>query len=539
MKPLFEYLRHFAKVSPDKPAIIFYGTVITYKELDDLSDRFAAFLLKEGIRKGDKVALFMQNCPQYLICSFGIQKIGAIVGPCSPMFKEWELEYEVNDLGAKVIVALDHLYPVVEKIRSNTSLTHVVVTNYLDFLPDQPKPTFPEQLVEKKPISETHDLMDILAMEHGVLPYVDIEVEEDVCLIVYTSGSTGMPKGAMLTYRNAQFKTDCVTRTYGYTADDIHLCVMPVFHIAGLLFSANAPIYSGGTIVLLTRYTPEAVMEAIERYKVTTAYTVVPMNVEIMNHPRSKEIDFSSLKLNPCTSFGIPLTKEISDAWRQLTKASLFEISYGLSETHTGDSLMPPDQIKFGSHGKPTFDTEIRIVSLDDPTIVLQPGEAGEITVRSPGVFKGYLNKPEATQAALRDGWLHTGDIGMLDEEGYLYFMGRKKEMIKCSGYSVFPEEVEQMLIRHPAVSAAAVIGVPDPVRGESVKAFIVLNEGYEGTLTEEEIIRWSKEKMANYKYPRYVEFRKTLPATGTGKLLRRVLADEEKQKRELEGNRR
>jgi len=307
--------------------------------------------------------------------------------------------------------------------------------------------------------------------------------------------------------------------------------------VTGFFICSAAPIYSGGTIVLLTRYTPEAVMEAIERYKVTTAYTVVPMNVEIMNHPRSKEIDFSSLKLNPCTSFGIPLTKEISDAWRQLTKASLFEISYGLSETHTGDSLMPPDQIKFGSHGKPTFDTEIRIVSLDDPTIVLQPGEAGEITVRSPGVFKGYLNKPEATQAALRDGWLHTGDIGMLDEEGYLYFMGRKKEMIKCSGYSVFPEEVEQMLIRHPAVSAAAVIGVPDPVRGESVKAFIVLNEGYEGTLTEEEIIRWSKEKMANYKYPRYVEFRKTLPATGTGKLLRRVLADEEKQKRELEGN--
>jgi long-chain acyl-CoA synthetase len=539
MKPLFEYLRHFATVTPNKPAIIYYGNVITYKELNELSDRFAAFLLKKGVRKGDKVALFMQNCPQYLICSYGIQKIGAIVGPCSPMFKEWELEYEVNDLGAKVIVALDHLYPVVEKIRSNTSLAHVVVTNYKDFLPDQPKPAFPDQLVEKKPISETHDLMDILAKVHGDLPDVDIDVEDDVCLIVYTSGSTGMPKGAMLTYRNAQFKTDCVTRTYGYTADDIHLCVMPVFHIAGQLFSANAPIYSGGTIVLLTRYTPEAVMEAIERYKVTTAYTVVPMNVEIMNHSRSKDIDFSSLKLNPCTSFGIQLTKEISDAWRQLTNASLFEISYGLSETHTGDSLMPPDQIKFGSHGKPTFDTEVRIVSLDDPTIVLPPGEAGEITVKGPGVFKGYLNKPEATEATLRNGWVHTGDIGMLDEEGYLYFQGRKKEMIKCSGYSVFPEEVEQMLIRHPAVSAAAVIGVPDPVRGESVKAFIVLNQGYEGTVTEEEIIRWSKEKMANYKYPRYVEFRNTLPATGTGKLLRRVLADEEKQKREMEENRR
>jgi long-chain acyl-CoA synthetase len=280
-------------------------------------------------------------------------------------------------------------------------------------------------------------------------------------------------------------------------------------------------------------------MEAIESYKVTVAYTVVPMNVEILNHPRSKDTDFHSLRLNPCTSFGIPLTKEISDAWRNLTNSSLFEIAYGLSETHTGDSLMPPDQIKFGSHGKPTYDTEIRIVSLDDPTIVLPLGEAGEITVRGPGVFKGYLNKPEATEAALRDGWLYTGDIGLLDADGYLYFQGRKKEMIKCSGYSVFPEEVEQMLTRHPAVSAAAVIGVPDAVRGESVKAFIVLKQGYEGTVSEEEIIAWSREKMASYKYPRYVEFRDTLPATGTGKLLRRILADEEKQKREMNSDRR
>jgi long-chain acyl-CoA synthetase len=447
------------------------------------------------------------------------------------MFKEWELEYQLNDLGAKVLVALDHLYPVVEQVQPKTSLELVVATNYSDFLPKNPKPTFPEKLIPKSSIPNTYDLMDILRSDLCEIPREEIDPENDVCLIVYTSGSTGMPKGAMLTYRNSQFKTDCVARTYGYSADDVYLCVMPIFHIAGLLFSANVPIYTGGTIVMLTRFAPEAVLEAIDRYRITSAYTVVPMNVAMMEHPMAKEVDFSSFRLNPCTSFGILLTDEISRAWRELTGALLFEIAYGLSETHTADTLMPIEGIKFGSHGKPTFETKIRIVSLEDPNVEMPVGEQGEIVVKSPGVFKGYLNKPKATQEALRNGWLFTGDIGKFDEEGYLYFLGRKKEMIKCSGYSVFPEEVERMLLRHPAIKAVAVIGVPDPVRGESVKAFIVLKEEYRERVSAKEIIAWSRERMANYKYPRYVEFRNSLPATGTGKLLRRVLEEEERAK--------
>ena len=533
IKPLYTYLQEHAKTTPDKPALIYYGKTITYKELDELSDRFATFLLEHGIQKGDRVALFMQNCPQYLICTFGIQKIGAIVGPCSPMFKEWELEYEVNDLEAKVIVALDHLYPIVEKIRNNTKLEQVVVTNYQDFLPETPEIEFPEPLIPKQPIQNTHDLKEILSKKAENRPETQIDMESDVCLIVYTSGSTGLPKGAMLTYRNQHYKTDAVANTYQYTAADIHLCVMPIFHIAGLLFSANAPIYSGGTIVMLTRFAPEAVMNMIERYAVTSIYSTVPMNVEIMNHPLAKEINFDSLRINPCTSFGIVLNQEIQDSWRKLTQSELFEISYGLSETHTGDTLMPPDHIKLGTHGKPVPGTHIRIASLDDPSTEQPTGEPGEILVKSPGVFKGYLNKPEATLEALSDGWLHTGDIGYLDEEGYLTFQGRKKEMIKCSGYSVFPEEVERMLVRHPAIAACAVIGVPDPKRGESVKAFVVLEKDCIGKISEEDIIQWSREKMANYKYPRFVEFRTELPASGTGKLLRRILRDEEAKKTE------
>ena len=479
-KGLHDYLRHYARTSPNKAAIIFYGRTISYQELDELSDRFANYLLSQGVTKGDRVALFLPNCPQYLICHYGIQKIGAIVGPCSPMFKEWELEYEVGDLQATVIVVLDQLYPIVENILPNSPLELVITTSYADFLPDTPFPEFPEEVLPKAIIPNSYNLAEILQSSPADPPHVDIDIDEDVCLIVYTSGTTGLPKGAMLTYRNAVFKSHCVAETRNFTSDDVFFSVMPIFHIAGML-GTNVVIYSGGTIVLMNRFTPEAAMDAIEHYKVTAAQTVVPMNVAIMNHPRAQQVDFSSLRLNSCTSFGIQLSEEISNQWKELTGVGLFESAYGLSETHTADTLMHPDAVKFGTTGKPTLETEIKIMSLDEPDRELPNGEQGEIIVKSPGVFKGYWNKPEATAKTLRDGWVYTGDIGKLDEEGYLYFIGRVKEMIKCSGYSVFPEDVELMLIRHPAVAQAAVIGVADPVRGESVKAFIVLKPGCQG----------------------------------------------------------
>jgi long-chain acyl-CoA synthetase len=246
-----------------------------------------------------------------------------------------------------------------------------------------------------------------------------------------------------------------------------------------------------------------------------------------MNHPEAKKFDLSSLRQTNCTSFGIALTEEIAALWRDFTGgAPVLESGYGLSETHTCDVFMPPDQIKFGANGIPVFDTDIRIV---DPATgrELPVGQQGEILIRNPGVFKGYLNNPEGTTATLRNGWVYTGDIGRFDQDGYLYFLGRIKEMIKCSGYSVFPEDVEVMLINHPAVAQAAVIGIPDPARGERVKAFIVLKPEYKGQVSPEEIINWSKQNMAAYKYPRTVEFRDQLPMTGAGKILRRLLKDE------------
>lgn len=531
-QPLHENLRQHAKIRPHQDAIIYYGKRISYQELDELSDRFAVFLQKQGIKKGDKVALYMQNCPQYIICSLGIQKIGAIEGPCSPMFKEWELEYEIKDLGARAIVTLDHLYGVVRNIKDQTDLEHIIVTNYTDFLPEKPVPLFPEPIISKEKIEGTCDLMSILQQEIDEVPAIAIDMENDICLIVYTSGSTGLPKGAMLSYGNAFYKTKGVAACYGFQHDDIHLSVMPMCHIAGKLFSVNVPIFTGGTIVILTRYSAEALVEAIETYKISVTYTVTPMNVDIMNLPNAQAIDFSTLKICQCTSFGIPLTEDIMRAWTALTDATIFEISYGSSETHTADTVMPLDDIVAGGHGKPLPGSEIRIVNPENTDEDMAVGQLGEILIKSPAVFKGYLNKPEATRTAIQNGWLHTGDIGFIDERGHLFFQGRRKELIKCSGYSVFPEDVEVMLVRHPAVSAAAVIGIPDAKRGESVKAFIVLKDEYAGTVTEQDIIAWSKEKMASYKYPRSIEFRESLPQTATGKLLRRVLVDEELQQR-------
>lgn len=529
-KPLHEYLREHAQSTPEKTALIYYGKKFSYEELDSLSDKLADFLYQKGIGKGDKVALFMQNSPQYVISHFAIQKIGGVVGPCNPMFKEWELEYELNDLKAKAIITMDHLYPVFSKIQGNTAVETVIMTNYADMLPVNPVPDFPEKLSEKVRHENAFDLLAICENKQDrEYPDVEIDMENDVGLVVYTSGTTGSPKGAMLTYKNAEFKTKCVTEHYGYTSDDIYLAVMPIFHIAGMLVGMTSPIMAGGTMVLLARFNPVATIEAMEKYGVSIAYTTTPMNVEMMKQENFKTADFSSLRMNLCTSFGIQVSEEISDEWQEKTGVPLFEFAYGMSETHTGDSLMPLGAIKYGTVGKPTFDTKVKIVDLENSEKEVEPGEQGEILISSPSVFKGYMDKPEATANSLVNGWFHTGDIGKFDGDGYLYFLGRNKEMIKCSGYSVFPEEVEKMLVKHPKVSQAAVIGVPDEVRGESVKAFIVLNGKDEGTITEEELIAWAKEKMAAYKYPRHIEFIEELPQTSAGKLLRRLLKREEK----------
>ncbi|MHB1652952.1 MAG: class I adenylate-forming enzyme family protein [Desulfitobacteriaceae bacterium] len=346
--------------------------------------------------------------------------------------------------------------------------------------------------------------------------------------MIYTSGTTGLPKGAMISHRNMLFKAACAATVYGFKPKDVFLSVMPIYHIAGLLAGVSVPIYAGAQFVLLPQFEPELAMQEIERNECTIAYTVTPMNAAILAHPKHEDYALNSLRLNMCSSFGIPITEELSGKWEKLTRGCrLFESSFGMSETCGFDTFMPLSRIKFGTVGIPVYDCEIKIMDEETGSAEMPTGESGEILIRNSGVFQEYWNRPEATSEALRDGWLRTGDIGNLDEEGYLTFLGRKKEMIKSSGYSVFPEEVELYLLKHPAVQAVAVIGVSDVQRGEAVKAFVVLRPDFRGKVTEEEIIQWAKEKITYYKCPRIVEFRTELPTSGTGKVLRRLLADE------------
>lgn len=522
-KPLHEYLRHHAQVQPDKPALIWYGRAISYRELDRYSDAFARELHSIGVGRGDRVALFMQNCPQYLVAHFGIQKLGAIVSPCSPMFKTHEFGYQVQDLGVKAVVAADHLMGIVQAVGEQIPLGKIYSVRYADFLPTEPTLRVPEEVARR---SETPvgaiDFHEVICRIGGRPPQEMLSMD-DVALMTYTSGTTGMPKGAMLSYRNALYKTAVGQEMFRIREDDVLLAVAPLYHIAGMICGVTMLAYTGATVVLLNRMDPLAVLQAIERHRVTWWYAMAPMLVSVMNEPDAARFDLSSLHTTMGTSFGIKLTEELAQRWSRFANDCLvYEAGYGLSETHTNDVLMPRDAVRWGTNGVPGRGVEVKILDPDGGAV--QTGKTGEIVLRSRGVFQGYWNKPEATAEVLRDGWVHTGDIGKMDEDGYLTFIGRIKEMIKVSGFSVFPEEVESILILHPWVKQVAVIGVPDPDKGEVVKAFIVPNTGAPTPFDTTGLLGWARENMSHYKVPRQVELRDELPATGAGKMLRRLL---------------
>lgn len=524
-KPIHAYIEENARLDPDKTAIYFYGRSIKYGELVSYIHRTAKFLLEHGVKKGDTVALFMQNSPQFIIGYFAAQKIGAIAAPCNPMFKEWELEYQLNDLNAKVILVADNLMPIVMEVKDKTNIEHTVIVQYQSLVAEEELVDFPEERGEVYEENDEITWLDriIFSDENEYLSTANIAIEDDVALIMYTSGTMGSPKGAMLTYLNSEFKTNCLIKRFGMKSTDIYLSVMPIFHIAGMVVGMLSPLAAGASIVLLTRFDAKKVLQSIEKYKVTILYTTPLMNIDMMKLKEIETTDFDSLRLNLATSFGVQVTEELSKKWESYTNIPFFEWAYGFTEAHTGNTLMDPNAIKYATNGKPAYETEVKIIDLNDPSIEMPNDEEGEIIIKSPSVFKGYLNKPEATKEALRDGWFYTGDIGKIDKDGYLVFLGRVKEMIKSSGYSVYPEEVEKMLINHPNIEAAAAIGVADEKRGESIKAYIILKDKTLGT-KEEDVIAWAREKMAAYKYPRQVEFVDELPKTSTGKLLRRKL---------------
>lgn len=526
--PLHEYVQKNAENTPEQVAYNFYGNILTWREVNNFINRLAQFLKERNVKKGDRIALYLQNCPQYIIGYYAIQRIGGVVVPLNPMFKEVELAYSFQEGEIKGVIASQDLYFRIENIKHETDkLEFSIVTNYRDFLPKKPALSFPDEFLSSKDSHTTaYDLTEIIKNTQPLQTFEKINLLEDVALLVFTSGTTGRPKGAMLTHGNTLFKTAANAQANNISIGDRSLSVAPFSHIAGMLMGVNISVYCALETYILTKFEPQTVVETIETYEIKMWYSIALMNAAILMLPHIKTRNLSSLKVNMATSFGISVTEKLANQWHEVTNdCLLFEASYGLSESHTGDTFMPQNKIKYGSCGIPVYETEIKII--DEFGNEVEPEEQGEIIIKGPGVFKGYFKRPQETKEVLKNDWLYTGDIGKVDKDGYLYYLGRTKEMIKSSGYSVFPDDVEAILNTHPAIAQCVVIGVPDSKRGESVKAFIVLKTEHKNKIKETNIIEWSKENMAAYKYPRYVQFLEQLPTTSTGKVLRRLLKEE------------
>ncbi|RYX86038.1 MAG: acyl-CoA synthetase [Bradyrhizobiaceae bacterium] len=527
---LTEYLRVWAKQQAQKPAVIFYGHVTTYGELDRQSDRFAALLREKGVRKGDRVAVFMPNCPQFHIVFFGILKLSAIHVPVSPLSRAFELAYELNDTDAEVIVALDQLAPVVDQVRGETKLREVIVTSFADVIPDQPTIPVPESIrAPRITVPGATDLLPALAAlpEPKPLPPAGLD---DIAALNYTGGTTGMPKGCVHTQRDMVYTA---AANHGISVasreDSVYLSFFPEFWIAGENFGLIFPLFAGATLVLLARWDAVGALSAIDRYKVNITAMPVDGAVELMDHPRFKDFDLSSLDQVRVVSFVKKLNPDYRKRWKDLTGIILAEASWGMTETHTSNTFVAGFQDNdFDLLSQPIFvglpvpGAEFKITDFESGELIALGGE-GEIRVRTPSLLKSYWNKPQATAESLVDGWLRTGDIGTIDEQGFLHFLGRRKEMLKVKGMSVFPPEIEALLGQHPKVLGSGVVGRDDADKGQVPVAYIQLKPEAIGNTSPGEIQAWCAERMATYKVPE-IRIIDALPMTATGKVKKQEL---------------
>ncbi|RIV17056.1 long-chain fatty acid--CoA ligase [Alicyclobacillaceae bacterium I2511] len=520
-------VQQWAQMQPNKTAVLYYGQTLSYAELADWMGRTAAALKSEGIQAGDRVLLFMQNIPQFLMSYLAVHALGAVVVAANPMFLADELLYELQDSGAKLIVAGDELAPVVEQAVPQVSSIPVIYAQFNEFLPNNPFPRIHPDMLKVSPIPPGRPVFRAWAASHDPLPPVSLDGNTELALLQYTSGTTGQPKGAMILHRNLLANVVGSALWAQAGPNSVHMGVLPFFHVAGMVHSFLAPLYTAGTILLFTRFEVEPFIQAMDRYRATHWVGISTMNIAVTNFPDIQKYQLDSLQA--CLSGGAPIPVQILEAFRNLTGVTIIE-GYGLSETISQVTINPPDHPKLGSVGIPVFDVDVRITKIGNFEQALAAGEQGEIWVKGPQVMAGYWQRPDETALVLRpDGWLDTGDIGYLDQDGYLFIVGRSKELIKASGYSVFPAEVESFFYKHPAVAEAAVIGVPDTYRGESLKAFIVLRPGE--NISSQEMVAWAHSQMAAYKAPQAVEIREFLPKNSSGKILRRVLMEEQHSK--------
>jgi len=541
--PLFHFLEESARKYPDRACTIFKGAVISYKEMNAITDRVAAALVDLGVKKGDRVGIFMPNTPQFVMAFFGILKAGGVVVATNPLYTPPEIEHQANDAGIEYMFVMTNFYNTIKKAQPKTKIKKLIVTNLKETLPPIMRVLF-TLLREKKAGFRIEGglrdgdiwFQDLLA-QHKDASRPKLEVgPDDTALFQYSGGTTGISKGAVAMHRNVVANTLQMRAWFVNSEEgkEIYLMAIPLFHVYGMVAGMSVAMAMGASMVMVPNPRDLVdVLENISKFKATIFPGVPALYNGINNHPDVKagKYDLSSIKA--CISGSAALMRETKDQFEKLTGGKVFE-GYGLSEAPTATHCNPLlGENKTGSIGMPLPNVEVKLISLDDGETDLPQGEIGEIVIHGPQVMKGYHNMPTETANSLRmmkDGkvWLFTGDIARMDEDGYFYIVDRKKELIKPGGYQVWPREVEEAIAAHPKVLEVGVAGIPDPYRGETVKAWIVLKPGE--TATADDIKSFCKERLAAYKVPTHYEFRSELPKTTVGKILRRELVRQHKE---------
>ncbi|MFE4129515.1 MULTISPECIES: long-chain-fatty-acid--CoA ligase [Peribacillus] len=535
-KPLYSFLKESAEEFPDKVSIHFQGKELTFQEVYESALKFAAYLRSIGLQKGDRVAVMLPNCPQGVISFFGILMAGGVVVQTNPTYTERELEYQMKDSGAKIILAMDILFPRVAAVASRTDIEDIIVTAIKEYLP------FPKNLIY--PFIQKKQYGIVVNVEHSGNHHLfseimkrkipedvtePIDVNNDLALLQYTGGTTGFPKGVMLTHKNLLSNTKmCNAWLYkNKRGEERVLAILPFFHVYGMTTVLVLSVMEGNTMIIMPKFDVEATLKTIQKQKPTMFPGAPTMYIGLLNHPDIAKYDLSSI--NACISGSAPLPLEVQEQFEKITGGKLVE-GFGLSETSPvthANFIWDQPRVK-GSIGLPWPDTDSVILSLETGE-ELPPNEIGEIAIKGPQVMQGYWNRPDETESTFKNGWLLTGDLGYMDEQGFFYVVERKKDTIIAGGFNIYPREVEEVLYEHEAIQEVVVAGIPDPYRGETVKAYVVLKKNAKAT--EEELNDFARKNLASYKVPRSYEFREELPKTTIGKILRRVLIEEEKKK--------
>jgi long-chain acyl-CoA synthetase len=524
---------------PDHVALAFLGAKTSYKQLRSQVDRFAGALAGLGVTKGDRVALVLPNCPQNVIAFFAALRLGAIVVEHNPLYTEAELRHQLADCGAKVVVCLDRVYDTVAKVKNDTAVEHVITTSIVDFLPrvDQLKLRLPIAKAKKQraeisamlpKASRVKDFSALLKSGAPVTRQTPV-APDDLALLQYTGGTTGLSKGAMLSHRNlvSNAYMNRLWDTEAKAGKEVTLAVLPLFHAYGLTVAMTNTILLGGTLVLLPRFDLDLVFKAIDEHKPTLFPGVPPIYKALADSPKAKSHDLKSIRL--CVSGAMKLPTEIAEQFTKISGAILIE-GYGMTETSPSTHANPTvGSGKAGSIGLPLPGTECKIVDQDDAEKLVAPGQPGELAIRGPQVFSGYWGRENQDGVFTSDGYVLTGDVAVMDDDGYFAIVDRKKELIIAGGFNIYPSEVEEVLFALNGVQDAVVVGVPDKYRGETVKAFIVTTPG--AKISEDAVIAHCAASLTAYKVPKLVEFRTELPRTAVGKVLRRVLVEEERAK--------